>query len=167
MFICQQCSHEWEARNGLSKLDPDIRDMVNNRSYDRSFIRLSFGLTVEQLPDVDPKPGRCPKCQSRLWGRNRVNEAQPTSQHCLRCGHQWESKLDHSPVQCPSCHSVLWNKKRRDSLGNSRKCECVRCGHQWNSNLDRDPKQCPSCHSPYWNRLRIRPSQLTYSRNRS
>jgi len=34
--------------------------------------------------------------------------------HCLRCGNQWEARVE-SPKRCPACKSSYWNKKKRDN----------------------------------------------------
>ena len=39
---------------------------------------------------------------------------------CLRCGHVWDTKLEH-PVACKHCNSVLWNTARRRKSGAGRK----------------------------------------------
>jgi len=34
---------------------------------------------------------------------------------CLRCGYQWQPRIQH-PQRCPKCNSPYWNKpRRRDS----------------------------------------------------
>ena len=31
--------------------------------------------------------------------------------HCLRCGHNWLSRLTHTePIECPHCKKVTWNQ---------------------------------------------------------
>jgi len=31
---------------------------------------------------------------------------------CLRCGHEWPSRLERLPKQCPKCRSPYWNKPK-------------------------------------------------------
>jgi predicted nucleic acid-binding Zn-ribbon protein len=35
-----------------------------------------------------------------------------TIHKCLRCGHEWPSRLERLPKQCPKCRSPYWNKKK-------------------------------------------------------
>ena len=32
---------------------------------------------------------------------------------CARCGHRWESTLDHPPVCCSSCRAQNWQRQAR------------------------------------------------------
>ncbi len=32
---------------------------------------------------------------------------------CLRCGHEWQSRLDEMPNRCPHCKSQKWNAVRK------------------------------------------------------
>ncbi len=29
--------------------------------------------------------------------------------HCLRCNHNWVSRISEPPAQCPKCHSYNWD----------------------------------------------------------
>ena len=31
---------------------------------------------------------------------------------CLRCGHDWASRMDRLPKVCPKCKSPYWNKPK-------------------------------------------------------
>jgi DNA-directed RNA polymerase subunit RPC12/RpoP len=35
-----------------------------------------------------------------------------TQKHCLRCLHDWYTKLNRDPLRCPRCNSPYWNKPR-------------------------------------------------------
>jgi predicted Zn-ribbon and HTH transcriptional regulator len=36
---------------------------------------------------------------------------------CLRCEHEWASKMD-KPLVCPKCKSPYWNTPKKEEKGN-------------------------------------------------
>ena len=43
-----------------------------------------------------------------------------TIHKCLRCGHEWPSRLEKLPKQCPKCRSPYWNKPKVKQSGPRR-----------------------------------------------
>jgi DNA-directed RNA polymerase subunit RPC12/RpoP len=39
---------------------------------------------------------------------------------CLRCGHEWNTRVERRPVQCPRCKSTSWERERTPRLGEPR-----------------------------------------------
>ena len=42
---------------------------------------------------------------------------------CLRCGHEWPSRLERLPKVCPKCNSPYWNKPKVKQSGPKRNSE--------------------------------------------
>jgi predicted Zn-ribbon and HTH transcriptional regulator len=35
---------------------------------------------------------------------------------CLRCGHEWQSRIERKPACCPRCKSYDWMKPKKEKL---------------------------------------------------
>lgn len=63
-------------------------------------------------------PRTCPNraCHSSTWNENgRPELAERHEYHCLKCGHEWFSRLARAPKVCPQCNSGLWEQNKPKS----------------------------------------------------
>ena len=86
---------------------PDGYILVKRGLLDSFAICSRCGYAWEKNRDA---PKRCPNCGSFKWANP------PTQNHCLRCGHEWNSRRETKPSKCPSCRSKNWNKTDREML---------------------------------------------------
>ena len=47
-----------------------------------------------------------------LYRSELYNQGMITIHKCLRCGHEWPSRLERLPKVCPKCNSPYWNKPK-------------------------------------------------------
>ncbi len=47
-----------------------------------------------------------------LYSSGRYNRGMLRIHKCLRCGHEWPSRLERLPKVCPKCNSPYWNKPK-------------------------------------------------------
>lgn len=52
-----------------------------------------------------------------LYRSALYNQGMITIHKCLRCGHEWPSRLERLPEVCPKCNSPYWNKPKVKQSG--------------------------------------------------
>jgi len=52
-----------------------------------------------------------------LYRLGLYNQDVITIHKCLRCGHEWPSRLERLPKVCPKCNSPYWNKTKWKGVG--------------------------------------------------
>jgi len=46
---------------------------------------------------------------------------------CLRCDHEWASRLERLPAVCPKCNSRYWNQRKWKGVRNINEYSCPLC----------------------------------------
>lgn len=137
---CTYCGHVWM----LASIDDTCPECGHAFSmFSDSRVCHCNQCDHEWLPRTDKTPERCPRCDSRDWNGEKMNQFL-----CKRCGFVWRNKVD-NPKKCPNCFSAKWNDI-------TFKLQCKRCGHKWmtsNPKGSEGIKVCPSCKSPNWNEV--------------
>ena len=137
---CTYCGHVWM----LASIDDACPECGHAFSmFSDSRVCHCNQCDHEWLPRTDRVPERCPRCDSRDWNGEKMNQFL-----CKRCGFVWRNKVD-NPKKCPKCFSTKWNDI-------TFKLQCKRCGHKWmtsNPKGSEGIKVCPSCKSPNWNEV--------------
>ena len=56
----------------------------------------------------------CGIVPQRVKGKVQAMKEKPKVHTCLKCGYQWEPRIERRPRVCPRCKNHDWDKPRRE-----------------------------------------------------